>query len=92
MSPLNQEDIDNAISEGVTKGQQMYDDARSGMMQSYDEARKKAEWYALLEKMIPGMPGPMVEKKLLEADAAKYNQAKAMFLKGGKDNGTVRGQ
>jgi hypothetical protein len=90
--PMNALDVDNSISDGKVKGKQLYDDARKKFMEPYNQAKANGLWYAYLEKSFPGIPGQMIEQKLLEANKTAYEATKKRFIDaiGGKNGTTNR--
>ena len=88
--PLNQLDIDDAMSAGVTKSDQWMQEIDTEFMKPYTQSKTAGLWYAYLEKSFPGIPGAMIEQKLQEADPKRYEATKKRFTDaiGGK-NGTV---
>jgi hypothetical protein len=87
---INQQQMDNAISQGLTDGTTRMDNVQKAYTKPYDNTRATAGWYKVLESMFPGTPGKMVEEMLIKADKAKYAELKEKFIEalaaGGKKN------
>jgi hypothetical protein len=87
--PLNQLDVDDAVSQGSAHADQMMQEIERDWGKPYDKAKNAGVWYAFLERIAPGMPGKMIEQKMMESDKAQYNALKQRFMDamGGKKDG-----
>jgi hypothetical protein len=87
--PLNQLDIDDAVSKGSAQADQWMTEINKEFTKPYDQAKAQGLWFAYLEKSFPGVPGSMIEQKMREANKAQYDATKKRFIDalGGK-NGT----
>ncbi len=72
--------IDDALMGGRADAADMLARAREEINAPALQAKRAAEWYALLGNMMPGIPPLMAERRMMQVDKKRYEAAKKRFM------------